>query len=521
MARKRRQWSAAETRELYNVLDESARKGSTPFAQLMRTLEQQLLKSLKKGESRLSEKQVKTKLQGLGKMAGVSAEKLVSEWPRHRPQFAAKTHHQQSASPSSRASTLRSRSSGTPQGAEQPSPDSPSPATNDVPAPAADDPISHSRGNSSQSVFRQFRKEDTPLPPEPYESDVTRSILYSAKIPKYDSFDHALTKAWEHSGKCRLYDDDYTIKEVAHYHLGEPVLDTERGVEAFCQGFPIAHLTWSNFTRASLRLGEMLCGMWDRGFVETTLNVLLADPFMNTQIVLRAFAGMAIFVWVFVDQDCLWRYDLPSPIPKPIINGNVLRFCEQYLPLFTESIKREEKLTYLDLVIKPMIPGLARQFAQDLFDVFKSICAPPAPPQQVEPWKHSTTESQEASDGGLSEHRQHYQMEALHQFEQSFLKSLELAFMMRRAENEKYQMEYPKIGASFNHESMTPADKISDGRKLTRGNRVALCLCPTLWQTWGPPQDRKRQCIHKALVMVEGLGRDETSQGYPRVVDLG
>ncbi|EXJ69910.1 uncharacterized protein A1O5_06983 [Cladophialophora psammophila CBS 110553] len=94
---RRRAWSSEETNELYNALDECVKEGLASFHHAVAKIEQHLLTTLKKEDTPLSEKEVKTKLYGSGKKVGVSAEKLVTEWRRHRQQFVAEGHQRQSA----------------------------------------------------------------------------------------------------------------------------------------------------------------------------------------------------------------------------------------------------------------------------------------------------------------------------------------------------------------------------------------------------------------------------------------
>ncbi|OAP64624.1 hypothetical protein AYL99_00596 [Fonsecaea erecta] len=510
MTGKRRLWSEEETKGLYHVLDKNSNEGSISFAQSVTKIQQHLLKSREKGNSQLSETQVKAKLRGLGQKVGVSAEKLVSGWRRHRQQLVPKRYHQQSTSPSSRSPSLRGRNSDPPQDPEQPSNDSP------IPAPPDDNRSSPSGENPLGSPSR-VANESNKSPPVPY--DLVTRILYRAQIPGYDSIDDALNSAWRGSFESRKYTSGLSTPDAFHALAGA-VLDIERGVSAFVTGFPVAHLTPSNLTRASLNLGETLCGIPDRSYVENTLKVLLANPFMNTEIILRAFAGVAMFAWAFGDASCPLHVDRPNPLPKPI-NGNLLKFCEEYLPLFAASMKQEENLSYLDLVIKPMIPELARRFARDLSDVFQSLCVSPAPPIALIQWQRDTAEAQGADEEGVFDYRLGFQMKSMRYFEEAFLQALKFDMRMRTADPEyKFETKWPRIGVEFKHESMTPAHKNSDGRKLTEENTVTLALCPALWRTYGTPENRKRHCLHKALVIVEGFGMDEFALGYPPVVDL-
>ncbi|OQU96890.1 hypothetical protein CLAIMM_02911 [Cladophialophora immunda] len=499
MARKRRQWSVEETKGLYKALDESVNEGANTFAQSVEKIKQHLLTILKKGNSQLSEKQVKTKLHGLGKKVGVSGEKLVSEWDRHRRQFVARSHHQQSASPPPGTSSLHGSNSVPPQDPEQQSVDPLSPVASNAPAPATDNPpssSSSSSGSLSYDAASNAAHEIDNSSPKPFNRVL--ALLSRVKLPGYESFDDILNTAWSISGEARRWGDGPSNIDSFRSFAGI-TLDIEHGIDAFCKAFPIAHLTSSNLTRASLRLGRTLCLLWDRTSVDSTLNSLLADPFMSTQVILRAFAGAAIFEWVFVDADSPFSLSCPTAIPKPM-SGNLLEFCEEYLPVFAASMETEEKLSYLDLVIKPMIPGLARQFAKDLFDALVSLCVSPAPPANLMQWEHPTHEAQAAN---------------------AFLAALKFSLIIRRAKpGLEFQLQYPKIGACFDHETMTSADRRSNGSKLSQDNKVALALCPIIWENYGLPHNRKRHCLHKALVMVEGLGIDETTQGYPGIVDL-
>ena len=105
--------------------------------------------------------------------------------------------------------------------------------------------------------------------------------------------------------------------------------------------------------------------------------------------------------------------------------------------------------------------------------------------------------------------------------QQALLAALEFRLRIDRTQpSENYVISFAKVGESFDKDNMTVASAQISDKELTEDNTVLICLCPAIYKTWGPRNERSGSYILKALVMVQGYEFDETIQGYPRTGDL-
>jgi hypothetical protein len=173
------------------------------------------------------------------------------------------------------------------------------------------------------------------------------------------------------------------------------------------------------------------------------------------------------------------------------------------LPQLCEALEQEDHLCYLEEVVQPTLPALARQFRVNLFEVFTSLRKPPAPP---EPWQYSVTDP-DKPHGSSIEYREWHQGNFDMTMEQAFLAALNFRLLCSRVDPSKQQFSYylPWQGQDFDMESMTVATSDIADNKVTKDNKVSLCLCPEIRATFrvGKPEDGMRwSSILRAVVMV-------------------
>ncbi|EXJ69909.1 uncharacterized protein A1O5_06982 [Cladophialophora psammophila CBS 110553] len=196
---------------------------------------------------------------------------------------------------------------------------------------------------------------------------------------------------------------------------------------------------------------------------------------MTVEVVLRAFAGAAMFI------------SQPEKIVETSSKAHWVVIFSNFARNVRSSSARKAK---------PKFSGLARQFQRSSGK-----------------WEHPTPEAQAASEGEILEYRRLHLWEFERHMEAAFLAALN--FNARRwvaDPDQEFSMIYPKIGQSFDKESMIPADSQTDYRKLPTDNKVALALCPAVYKTWDfSPGDRRHTCILKALVMAALVGMRQGS----------
>lgn len=122
-------------------------------------------------------------------------------------------------------------------------------------------------------------------------------------------------------------------------------------------------------------------------------------------------------------------------------------------------------MAYMDEVVRPTLPSLARQYQNDLSDVFKSLRVPADPGN---------------SEAPNLEYRDWHQGLFDRSMERAFLTALE--FSLRAAQtdtsNRKYAFYVPRVTEEFDEYNMTVASDTVADHELTEGSKVTMCLCP-------------------------------------------
>ncbi|KAJ9617242.1 hypothetical protein H2200_000963 [Cladophialophora chaetospira] len=504
------QWTPEQMEVLCNALDEIARGKSTTLDRIAEYIEVRLVAQLQPPESQPSKSEIVYKIRELARQAEVTPSKLVQEWVQRRASVK-NTIQLPSASPEPRSRKRRrlstpsmtsTRSSGAPKSLTAPAQRSGDDSTSNV---------EHSQ-DQGRRVERSPEGEDEETDTSQGESQQFESII--TKKPKgktslatrdYVALQRELLDTWRYSAHNHRFSETVDI-DHAELAFDAILRHIKTGVAAFCEAQPFEELTANKLTPATVELAKNMVFAKDRDGVQDILKALFGDPFLSKEIALRAFAAAAVTHWAFNSQ----LGTLPDTCPataKTSIGG---------FPQLVEALEVEDQLAYLDKVVRPALPGLARRYQNDLFDIFRSLRAPLAP---SDPWRSS--EPQETSpEGGWLMTRYGHQTTFEHSLEQAFLTALNFRLHIATTDRseEEYSIRCFQAGSDFDADAMTVnSSQTTDRAQFLAGNPpILVCLCPAIWRTISAPDNTHSGYVLKALVMMEGWDIDDELDGYPR-----
>ncbi|KAJ9604866.1 hypothetical protein H2200_010981 [Cladophialophora chaetospira] len=522
MAANSLEWTDAKLKSLLAVLDEINQQSL--FGTLKHARQHIASKNLLRD---FDDAHIQRKLVEIALIAGTTPAPLVKHWKDHKDAV------EEYYFPRSAGSDSSKRPSKTPATGRRPTKS----RTKSLPSPANKSKRDKQRHNRRQQSHSSTLSQQSSHPSNPphgqeqqLEDDVVLPTVETAgrasnhgRVHRYFAGVESLAKNypklqdefirhWTTSGFNRQF-EDALWNNTPRPAFSRILQSIDEGVKSFCKAQPLAQLTFSKLTQGSLSLARTCVNAHERTDVEQDLNSILGDPFITHATILRAFGAAAIFVWALGNPYGSLPTDRPEHAQRSV-NGRLLGFCEENMPQLVEILRKEDRLAYLEEVVQPTLPGLARQYQRDLFEVFNSLRVPPGPP---EPWQYAITDA-ENSQGRSREYRGWHQHEFERSIEQAFLAALEFRLLIERIDKstDGYAFDFPRVGDDFDSEYMTVASSTVRDGELTEENKVILCLCPAINRAYNlDTPNPEYACILKAVVLVEGYEIDHNLLGYP------
>ncbi len=335
MATKRNEWSLAELELLSLALDEIAEQESYESLKQARRY-----MANKEHMGRFNDSDIQGKLVEWAKIAKTTPAPLVKDWARYKKKVEDHVWRQPSPA-SSKSNKSTSSNKGTDRDTERKSRSrsSRSPTRKSLRAQLferarqnrsgsrhrnSESPTASHQSTNGSEVAQDGPQAEKENAPAAADNDGRRTDWALRNFPK-------LQDDIQHHWKFFELKRDFERSIYGDYarHVYDGVLSRiSSGVKSFCKAQPFAHLTSAKPIQATLGLGRVILYDEERSDIEQALKALFADPLIDHETVLRAFAVTAVYRWTMGDSFGTLPREPPESF-RPSMNGRLLEFCQR------------------------------------------------------------------------------------------------------------------------------------------------------------------------------------------------